>query len=318
MLYGTAISAQKIDDMAQTTNNSQLVNGNNNINSNNNNSRSKSSQTNKKQSQKASTLSPQSQGTTTVITRKNNGKQKNNNNNKNGKNNQRIASSSPTTSTSTTASTTNQRYNLTVTLNGGKEKLDKNQSKTMTVTTLPRVRPTAKLPKQQKTGSGNSNNDNVNSLTGSSKLDKYQSSYANNYEKISSGKAPKQVKEGSYTAAPRILPDNNGGVSGGVTPNPSMTKMFERYEKIQEIFPELEPYKEVNNPVFFTVSNGKPSRENSKSFSSFVSFDSMPQKKNTPDDVVEARQKIISSAAAASSSSLSNAVNRNVNEKGIE
>lgn len=78
----------------------------------------------------------------------------------------------------------------------------------------------------------------------------------NGYEKLS-GKAPKQIKETS-------------------TPSP-MLKMFERYEKIQEIYPQLKPYRgDSDNPTYFTVSNAKPSRENSKS-SSFVST---PQKKD--------------------------------------
>jgi hypothetical protein len=76
------------------------------------------------------------------------------------------------------------------------------------------------------------------------------------YEKLS-GKGPKQIKEMS-------------------TPSP-MLKMFERYEKIQEIYPQLKPYRGDNdNPTYFTVSNAKPSRENSKS-SSFIST---PQKKD--------------------------------------
>jgi lysyl-tRNA synthetase class I len=93
------------------------------------------------------------------------------------------------------------------------------------------------------------------------------------------------VKENAYTMRPSPTSQS--------TVNPSILKMFERYEKIEEFFPELEPHRENNNPVYFTVSNGKPSRENSKSFSSFVSsFDStMPQKKNTPNDRLESRQK---------------------------
>jgi hypothetical protein len=80
--------------------------------------------------------------------------------------------------------------------------------------------------------------------------------HESNVQEKSSGKAPKQIKETS-------------------TPSP-MLKMFERYEKIQEIYPQLKPYRDNENPTFFTVSNAKPSRENSKS-SNFVST---PQKKD--------------------------------------
>jgi hypothetical protein len=92
---------------------------------------------------------------------------------------------------------------------------------------------------------------NGNSLT--TKGGKMQES---NVHEKSSGKAPKQIKETS-------------------TPSP-MLKMFERYEKIQEIYPQLKPYRDNENPTFFTISNAKPSRENSKS-SNFVST---PQKKD--------------------------------------
>lgn len=271
-MYGTVISAQKNDDMPQ-----QQVNHSQVFNNNSSNSTRVKTQGGKKAAQKATTLNPQ--GTTPVNARKNGGagKQKNG---KNAKNNQRP---SPTaTSRPSLAYTTVMQNGILV---------GKNKTKTMTTANLVRPRPTAKLPNtKSNSNSNNNNNDNLNALNPSN-LDKYQPSYSNIYEK-SSGKAPKQVKEGSYTSAPRI---ENSGASA--TQNPSMSKMFERYEKIQEIFPELEPYKEVNNPVFFTVSNGKPSRENSKSFSSFVSsFDPVPQKKNT-NDMQEARQRITSNAS---------------------
>lgn len=93
----------------------------------------------------------------------------------------------------------------------------------------------------------------------STKEKKPDFSNSNVYEKAS-GKASKQIKETSTISA--------------------MMKIFERYEKIQEIYPQLKPYKDNDNPTYFTVSNAKPSRENSKSFSSFVSVNSTPQKKN--------------------------------------
>lgn len=194
---------------------------------------------------------------------------------------------SSTTSTTTSSSTSTSRpfAYTTAMLNqfsiGGAQivkskgggKFNQTKSST-TTTTIARARPTTKLPSMKNNGANNN-------LHSSSKLDQ---KYSNIYEK-SSGKAPKQVKEGSYTAKP------SPSLS---TVNPSILRMFERYEKIEEIFPELEPQKENHNPVYFTVSNGKrePSRENSKSFSNFVSLDSTaPQKKNTPNDRLEARQR---------------------------
>jgi hypothetical protein len=297
VLYGTAISAQRgDDDVSQSSSNSQLLNSNTSLNNSNNSStnyRSKpqnnnsnnnnnsGSTANRKTSsqQKASTLSPQA----TTITRKN-GKQKNSN--KNGKSNQKTTSSTSTTTVRPLYTTVMlNQFSISPQMGKNKTKVNQNAS-----TIVPRPRPTAKLPNtKSNSNANNNNNNNNNNLLSSSKMDKYQPSYSNIYEK-SSGKGPKQVKENSYTT-PRL--------SEGPTPNPSMSRMFEQYEKIEEIFPEFEPYKEVN-PVFFTVSNGKPSRENSKSFSSFVSFDSVPQKKNTPiDDPSETRQKIISSSASS-------------------
>lgn len=126
------------------------------------------------------------------------------------------------------------------------------------------------------------------------KVDKLEPANSNIYEKAP-GKAPKQVKEGSY-----VVPTT----AAQPTPNPSMSKMFERYEKIEQIYPELKPYKD-NNPAYFTVTNGngKPSRENSKSFSSFVSMNSAPQKKNSPSDGLPSvtRQQVTSHAAGEGS-----------------
>jgi hypothetical protein len=276
ILYGSAAPPQH-DDIRQSSSSPY----------NNNTIYRIKSQNNRKQQQ-------QSQKSTTIpstftSTRKNGGggKQKN----KNGKNNQRMSS----IQTSTTTSTTRPLTYTTAMLNqfsigaqivkskgggGGGTKFNQTKSPSAaTSTTILRPRPTPKMPIVMKSNGGNNN------LQSSSKLDQ---KYSNIYEK-SSGKAPKQVKESSYTTK-----------SGLSTVNPSILQMFERYEKIQEIFPELEPQRESHhNPVYFTVSNGKPSRENSKSFSSFVSFDSnMPQKKNTPHDRSESlRQRDRDSAS---------------------
>lgn len=135
---------------------------------------------------------------------------------------------------------------------------------------------TPRMPntKSQLNSAGGTKNNNL-----LPKVDKLEPANSNIYEKAP-GKAPKQVKEGSY-----VVPTTQAQLETRPTPNPSMSKMFERYEKIEQIFPELKPYKD-NNPAYFTVTNGngKPSRENSKSFSSFVSMNSAPQKKNSPSD----------------------------------
>lgn len=131
--------------------------------------------------------------------------------------------------------------------------------------------------------SGKSNNNLL-----PSKSEKLEPANSNIFEK-SPGKAPKQVKEGPYTTP---TPHDNRPTQM------SMSKMFERYEKIEQIYPELKPYRD--NPAYFTVTNGngKPSRENSKSFSSFVSVNSAPQKKNSPSDSSTlARQQVVAQAA---------------------
>lgn len=239
----------------------------------------------KQQVQKATTISTSQQSPST---RKNGGgKQKN----KNGKNNQRLSSTTAASSsltTTTTMITSLPSSYTTVMLNqfnigaqivkskGGNGKFNQTKSSSsVTSTTIARPKPTVKLPNMKNNGANNN-------LHSSSKLDQ---KYSNIYEK-SSGKAPKQIKEG---ASPSLS-----------TVNPSILRMFERYEKIQEIFPELEPQKESHNPVYFTVTNGKPSRENSKSFSNFVSFDSTtPQKKNTPNDRLETRQRYSSGSSSS-------------------
>lgn len=147
--------------------------------------------------------------------------------------------------------TTTPKPNTTVMLNTfSSMKVTKNKSKS-TSPSFNRVTTTTIRPRttEVKPGGGKSGN----SLSKGGKLQESKL-----FEKTS-GKAPKQIKEAS-------------------TPSP-MLKMFERYEKIQEIYPQLKPYRGDNdNPTYFTVSNtnAKPSRENSKS-SSFVSA---PQKKD--------------------------------------
>jgi hypothetical protein len=228
--------------------------------------------------QKSSTVAVQ------TSTRKN-GKQKIGKGNKN--NNQRM-------------STTPKPFYTTVVLNpfGNNAKSAKNKSKynqnassvsLNRVTSTLRPRTTTRMPNSK---SQSSSGKNLNLLT--LKADKLAPEESSHFEKAP-GKAPKQVKESSF-------PTSASFHDLRPTPNPSMTKMFERYEKIEQIYPELKPYKDKNNPAYFTVSNGngngKPSRENAKSFSSFVSMNSVPQKKNSNSDVsMVARQQVLSQPA---------------------
>lgn len=277
VLYGSVISPQKDDEPRHSSSSPSLSNNNNNNYSPNtfyrpnanNNYGTTSLYTNRNQ-QKSTTVPAQ------AAARKN-GKQKNG---KGNKNNQRT-------------STTPRPIYTTVMLNqfSTGAKLAKNKSKASQNTTsasytrvTSTIRPrttTARLPNAKANHLSFGKNNNLLSL----KVDKLEPANSNLYEK-SPGKAPKQVKEGSYTT-----PSSH---DTRPSPNLSMSQMFERYEKIEQIFPELKPYKDNNNPAYFTVSNGngKPSRENSKSFSSFISA---PQKKNSPSDISTAtRQQVLS------------------------
>ncbi|XP_065354665.1 furin-like protease 1 [Calliphora vicina] len=129
-------------------------------------------------------------------------------------------------------------------------------------------------------------------------------------------KATKQVKESSATKQPSLSTDILIPIRGGsisMQPNQRITKLFERYEKIQSIFPEFQPYQPIlkdknDNAVVFknTPKHGhlevnlqsnisgssgttltKPLRENSKKSSpSFV-----------PDKKILKKQQLLLAAA---------------------
>lgn len=86
------------------------------------------------------------------------------------------------------------------------------------------------------------------------------------YDKIPI-KAPKQVKENAFTTS-----DFDRSVFlPSPTSNPNIPKLFQKYEKVQEIYPEFHPYDgpkfPTRGPFALSINgNGKPSRENSKSF----------------------------------------------------
>lgn len=286
MLYGTIITPQKTDVPRQSSASHNLLYNNNNYSFNafyrpniNINYGTTNLYTNRSQQKSTTTVPAQA-------TARKNGKQKSNG--KGNKNNQRT-------------STTPRPVYTTVMLNqystGGKSV--KNKSKIsqsassqsfnrITSTMRPRTTTRAPNSKSQLNFGGNKNNNNLLP----SPKDKLEAANSNIFEK-SPGKAPKQVKE-TTPSVHATLP----------TRSPSMSRMFERYEKIEQIYPELKPYKDKNNPTYFTVTsgngNGKPSRENSKSFSSFVSLNPAPQKKNSPSDMPSvARQQVISPSSNA-------------------
>ena len=276
VLYGTVITPQKDDVPRQSSSSPSLLYNNNNYSLNTlyrpnvNNYGTTNLYINRNQ-QKSTTVPAQT-------TARKNGKQKSNG--KGNKNNQRT-------------STTSRPIYTTVMLNqystGGKSV--KNKSKIIQntstvsfnrVTSTIRPLTTARMPNSKSYlnfGSGSKNNNNLLPLP----KDKLEAANSNILEK-SPGKAP-SIHETLSTRSP------------------SMSRMFERYEKIEQIYPKLTPYKDNNNPTYFTVTNGngngKPSRENSKSFSSFVSMNSAPQKKNSPSDIsTVARQQVISQSAS--------------------
>lgn len=80
-------------------------------------------------------------------------------------------------------------------------------------------------------------------------------------------KAPKQVKENGYTTQ-RTTSSDTEIFDRIHTINPNIPKLFQKYDKIQEVYPEFHPYVGPKNPTrspFSGSNNGKPSRENSKS-----------------------------------------------------
>lgn len=276
------------------------VNYNSMVNNPNPNRKPVGQSTNQNQQQKATTVMTSS--TTTQQQQqqqRKNGKQKNGKGNKN--NNQRTTSTTSRPNYSTVLwnqfqsnsqpqqSTPQQQPNNKNKLknqnaNANNRKYESDGTMTSTgfnrITTTMRPRPTSKLPFTKNNQNLNANNNNNNYLSNTN--GKFQQSYSNVYEK-SPGKAPKQVKENAFTTADIDFITKP-------TQNPSISKMFGKYEKIQQIYPEFQPYKETQNiaaysqqSAFSVSTNGKPSRENPKSFSNFVAAE-LPQKKN-PNDV---------------------------------
>ena len=244
---------------------------------------------NQNQQQKATTVMNSS--STTQQQQRKNGKQKNGKGNKN--NNQRATSttSRPNYSTvlwnqfqsnsqskqSTPQQHPNNKNKLKIqSANANNRNFESDGTLTSTgfnriTTTMRPPRPTSKLPFTKNNQNLNANNNNNNYFSNTKYFEK------------SPEKAPKQMTENALTTADIDFITKP-------TQNPSFSKMFGKYEKIQQIYPELHPYKETQNiaafsqqSAFSVSSNGKPSRENPKSFSNFDAAE-LPQKKN-PNDV---------------------------------
>lgn len=254
VLYGTVKSPQKTDETRQSSSSPVLLYNNNNFSLNtfyrpNANYGTTSLYINRKQ-QKTTSTAP--------TTRKNGSKQKGNKN--------RTSTERPI------YTTVNQQFSVSGKSTKNKSKSTSTNFSRQTSTVRPprtsSAKPSTKIQMNFDGGKA-SNNNNLLSPKG----DKVQSN-SNIYEK----------PPGNGRFSSKVNKEN---LSFLTTQSP-MSKMFERYgtEKIQEIYPELKPYKDSNNPAYFTSSNsngnGKPSRENSKSFSSFVSVNSALQKKNSP------------------------------------
>lgn len=107
--------------------------------------------------------------------------------------------------------------------------------------------------------------------------------FANNldtFDKIPANKAPKQVKQeyAPISNHPSTLAPDALWVDPNAS-NPNIPKLFQRYEKIQEVYPEFHPYvgpvksstrtpygaASYSGSSALSTSHGKPSRENSKS-----------------------------------------------------
>lgn len=102
------------------------------------------------------------------------------------------------------------------------------------------------------------------------------------FDKVPANKAPKQVKQ-EYAPISISNPSTPVPDAHWVDPNasnPNIPKLFQLYEKIQEVYPEFHPYvgpvRSSTRPPYSaasysgssalaTSSHGKPSRENSKS-----------------------------------------------------
>lgn len=263
-----------------------------NLNNGNNGNKDDKDNNKKQQQNQNSQQKTEQQGNQKGNSQQNrkNGKNKNG---KNGKNNNNVNNNGSRNTTPRPSPTTVFNYtngyknannkqkvvNNNVGGNANSKKLDSIDK----VTTLRPQKPPPQKPDKEKVQS--KTNQNANDYLVGKADQKYHQSYSNSYEK-SSGKAPKQVKENKYTTAIALIEFITP------TPKPSISKMFEKYTKIQQFYPELKPYRDSSNnhelmsfsqqSPQFTVSsgNGKPSRDNQnqKNFNEFIAAE-LPQKK---------------------------------------
>jgi hypothetical protein len=127
-----------------------------------------------------------------------------------------------------------------MTIEMSNEDLENKKTDSILQVTTSRPRVTVKVPLLKSQDNGNNMYTKKTNLKGST--------YGNKV----SGKLPKQANNNLFSTESTTIP-----------------KKFENYAKIEQFYPELRPIKEYNDPMFFTVTNGrKLDHENSKSSSS--------------------------------------------------
>lgn len=260
----------------------------------------------------------------TKVNKNNKGKsQENNKSNKNSNNNGKSSKQKESTTVSTPGSQKNKFYRIS------QQSKSSNMKSQSSSADNPKQNKMSKL--QQSTERLQSYEDKMNrKVIGDLPLPSLTSSGSSKgilKSSLSAGKLPvkatKQVKEPFSTKQPNLMTTEitltNRGASAGMQPNQRITKLFERYEKIQSIFPEFQPYQpilkdrdnsnsavtvknkipkqgqlEVESNISTSSSGGtftKPSRENSKKSSpSFI-----------PDQKIMKKQQLLLAAAGVNS-----------------
>jgi hypothetical protein len=122
---------------------------------------------------------------------------------------------------------------------------------------------------------------NINLANG--RNDKLQPSFSVLHEK-SAIKAPKQVKEHPFATTSTTAATTKAEVYNQSSNSRMLPNLFQKYDKIQHTYPEFHPYtgpRDSSMTVSNTNTNGKPSRENSKSifYADNDYFAAPPQKK---------------------------------------
>jgi hypothetical protein len=148
---------------------------------------------------------------------------------------------------------------MTIEMSG--EDMEKKKTDSILQVTTPRPRVTVKMPLLKSQDNGNNMYTKKTNLKGST--------YGNKV----SGKLPKQANNNLFSTESTTIP-----------------KKFENYAKIEQFYPELRPIKEYNDPMFFTVTNGKKlDHEENLKLSSFSN--SFPSNRRGDDENESTRLK---------------------------